>query len=74
MISFFIALGFYLILGLVFWRLNMLKRKYLEPLFMWIMILGIAALCQPLFLALYTYGYAILITGTAGYIFAIHLK
>ena len=74
MISFFVALGFYLIIGLVFWRKKMLKKKYLEPLFMWIMILGIVALCQPLLIVIYTYGFALLITGVAGYILVTHLK
>ena len=74
MISFFIAIGFYLVIGLVFWRLKMLKKKYLEPLFMLIMILGIFMLCQPFTMLLYTFGYAVLLTGTAGYIFTIHLK
>jgi hypothetical protein len=74
MYSLIVAVGFYVILGLVFWRFKLLKRKYLEPLFMWIMLLGIAFLCQPWFLILYTYGYAVLLTGTAAYIFSIHLK
>jgi len=74
MIKLLAAIGFYIIIGLVFWRLNILKRKYLEPLFMWIMLLGIAFLCQPWFLVLYSYGYAVLLAGTAAYIFSIHLK
>jgi hypothetical protein len=74
MYSLIAAVIFYIIIGLVFWRLKILKRKYLEPLFMWIMLLGIAFLSQPWFMFLYTYGYAVLLTGTAAYIFSIHLK
>jgi len=74
MISFFIALGFYILIGIVFWRMKMLKKQFLEPLFMWIMIFGIFMLCQPFTILLYTYGYAVLLAGTAGYIFSIHLK
>ncbi len=74
MIAFIICLAFYAIIGITFWKFKLLKRKYMEPLFMGIMIFGIVALCQPLFLALYTYGFAILMTGTLGYIFSIHLK
>ncbi|MBU4292546.1 MAG: hypothetical protein KJ770_00650 [Actinobacteria bacterium] len=74
MISFFISLGFYLVIGLIFWRLKILKKQYLEPVFMWVMMAGIFMLCQPFYILLYTYGYAVLLTGTAGYIFSIHLK
>jgi hypothetical protein len=74
MISFFVSIGFYILIGLIFWRFKILKRKYLEPVFVWIMVFGIFALCQPLVFALYHYGFAILLTGTLGYIFSIHLK
>lgn len=74
MISLFVAIGFYAVIGIVFWRLKILKRKFLEPLFMWLMLLGIFFLCQPWLMVLYHYGYATLLTGTAGYIFSTHLK
>ncbi|MBL7060683.1 MAG: hypothetical protein ISS13_02475 [Actinobacteria bacterium] len=74
MVLFFISLGFYIAIGLIFWRFKILKRKYLEPLFMWIMLCGILALCQPWLLNIYHWSYAILLTGVAGYIFSIHLK
>jgi len=74
MIAFIISLAFYAIIGILFWKFKLLKRRYMEPLFMLIMIFGIVALCQPLFLPLYTYGFTILLTGTLGYIFSIHLK
>ena len=50
MYSLIAAVIFYIVIGLVYWRLKMLKRKYLDPLFMWVMILGITFLCQPWFL------------------------
>ena len=56
MVSFLISIGFYVLIGLIFWRLKILKRKYLEPIFMWIMIAGIAALCQPWVFFFYHYG------------------
>ncbi len=74
MISLFVAIGFYAVIGIVFWRLKILKRKFLEPLFMWLMLLGIFFLCQPWLMVIYHYGYAVLLTGTAGFIFSIHLK
>ncbi|MBM3708904.1 MAG: hypothetical protein FJW61_00580 [Actinobacteria bacterium] len=74
MISLIVSVVFCIIIGIVFWRLKILKRAYLEPLFMWIMIFGIFALCQPWAFILYRFGYAILLTGTAGYIFSIHVK
>lgn len=74
MISFFAIIAFYIIIGVVFWKFGLLKRMYLEPLFMWIMIFGIFALCQPWVFPLYRYGFAVLMTGTLGYIFAIHVK
>ncbi len=74
MISFLVSIGFYILIGVVFWRLKILERRYLEPIFMWIMIAGIAALCQPWIFFLYHFGFAIVLTGTLGYIFSIHLK
>ncbi|MBM3705082.1 MAG: hypothetical protein FJW66_01015 [Actinobacteria bacterium] len=69
-----IALVFCLILGLAMWRAKKFRQKNLEPIFMWIMLFGIAALCQPLWQPLYQYGFPILLTGTAGYVFVTHLK
>ncbi|MBM3699718.1 MAG: hypothetical protein FJW68_02220 [Actinobacteria bacterium] len=69
-----IALAFCLILGLAMWRAKKFQQKYLEPIFMGIMLFGIVALCQPLWQPLYQYGFPILLTGTAGYIFVTHIK
>ena len=71
---FLICIGFCLILSVTLWRLGRFNRKYLEPIFMVIAIFGILALCQPFFLALYNYGFAILLTGTIGFIVAQHLR
>ncbi len=74
MVDFLIAIGFVAVLLIVFWRLKMLQKKYLEPVFMAIMLFGILALCQPLLFQLYRHGFTILLTGTFGYIGAIHFK
>jgi hypothetical protein len=74
MLKLILAAGFYAAVGIVFWRLGMLKRRYLEPLFLGVVILGIVALCQPLIFELYSQGFAILMAGTGGYIFVIHMK
>jgi len=68
------VLAFWAMVGIIFWRLKLLKRKYLEPVFMGIMVLGIVALCQPYIFVLYNSGLAILLAGTAGYMFASHMK
>jgi len=74
MVAFLVCIGIYVVIGVTFWRLGMIKRRYLEPIFMWIMIFGIVALCQPWIFFLYHYGFAVLMTGTLGYIFSTHLK
>ena len=74
MIALFVSIGFCIVVGLVYWRLKRLKRIYLEPLFMWVMLFGLFALCQPWVFELYRYGFAVLMTGTLGYIFVIHLR
>ena len=74
MIAFLVCIGFYILIGTIFWKFKILKRKYLEPIFMWIMLFGIVALCQPWMFFLYHYGFAILLMGTLGYIFSIHLQ
>jgi len=74
MVVFVICIGFCLVLSLALWRLRRFNRRFLEPIFMWIAVFGILALCQPFFLALYNYGFAILLTGALGFIVAQHLK
>ena len=44
-----------------------ISAKYLEPASIWIMVLGIAALCQPLNLTLHSYGVAIILLGLIGF-------
>jgi len=74
MTKFIISIGFYIIIIVTFWKFKILKRKYLEPIFIGIMIFGIVALCQPLIFKLYSYGFTILLTGTGGYMFVSHMK
>jgi len=74
MIKLIFSLVFIVVLVLVLWMFKILKRKYLEPIFISIMIFGIVALCQPFIFKLYNYGFAILLTGTGGYMFASHMK
>jgi len=74
MIAFLVCIGFYILIGITFWKLDMLKKKYLELIFMWIMIFGIVSLCQPWIFFLYHYGFAILLTGVLGYTVSVHMK
>lgn len=74
MIKLIISIGFFILIGITFWKFKILKRKYLEPVFIGIMIFGIVALCQPLIFQLYSFGFAILLTGTGGYMFVSHMK
>ena len=41
--------------------------KYLEPGSIWLMVLGIIALCQPFSLALHSYGVSIILLGLICY-------
>jgi len=74
MLKLIIVLAFWAVIGTVFWRLKLLKRQYLEPVFTVVMILGIVALCQPYIFVFYNWGLATLLAGTAGYMFASHMK
>jgi hypothetical protein len=74
MIAFVVCAASYLLIAVIFWKFKILRRQYLEPTFMCIMIFGIVALCQPWTFFLYQNGFAILSTGTLGYILAIHMK
>ncbi len=71
---FFISLGCCLVLAVVFKLCGIFKRKYLEPLFLWLGVFGIVALCQPFFFGLYQVGYAILLTGMVGFNVASRIK
>ena len=44
-----------------------ISAKYLEPASIWIMVLGIVALCQPLNLTLHSYGLTIILAGLIGF-------
>jgi len=44
-----------------------ISARYLEPASIWIMVLGIVALCQPLSLTLHSYGVAIILLGLVGF-------
>jgi hypothetical protein len=67
-------LGILAVFSIVLGIFKRFKRKVLEPVFMLVALFGIVALCQPLFFWLYHVGFAILLTGTLGFIVAIHLK
>ena len=41
--------------------------KYLEPASIWIMVLGIIALCQPFSMVLHQYGVTIVLIGLIGF-------
>lgn len=44
-----------------------ISAKYLEPASIWVMVLGIVALCQPLNLTLHSYGLTIILIGLIGF-------
>jgi hypothetical protein len=72
--SFLISIACCVVLLIILKTRNMLTRKYIEPIFMVIMLFGIVALCQPISFFLYRYGLTILLTGLVGFNIAIHLK
>jgi hypothetical protein len=43
------------------------SAKYLEPASIWVMVLGIAALCQPWNLTLHSYGVTVILIGLIGF-------
>ena len=53
---------------------RMLSNKYLEPGSMWLMVLGIVALCQPWSHALHAYGVTITLIGLVGFSVFSHIK
>lgn len=44
-----------------------ISAKYLEPASIWVMVLGIVALCQPLNLTLHSYGLTVILVGLIGF-------
>jgi len=63
-----------LVLVFILKKTGNFRRAVLEPLFMWVALFGIVALCQPVFFWLYQWGFTILLTGTIGFNVAINLK
>ena len=41
--------------------------KYFEPASIWVMVIGIVALCQPFSLGLHSYGLTIILLGLIGF-------
>ena len=74
MVTLLVILGIVAVFSVILGVFKRFKRKVLEPTFMLVALFGIVALCQPLFFWLYQYGFAILLTGTLGFIVAIHMK
>lgn len=70
----YFILGAVVVFFVLAWRLKFLNKKYLEPIFMFLMLFGIVALIQPVSMWLYSHGFSILFPSTLGYILAIHLK
>jgi len=44
-----------------------ISAKYFEPGFMWLMVVGIVALCQPWSQVLHAYGVTITLIGLVGF-------
>ena len=44
-----------------------ISARYLEPIFQWLMVAGILALCQPWILTLHSYSVTIILIGLAGF-------
>jgi hypothetical protein len=51
-----------------------LSANVLEPLSMWIMIVGIVALCQPWVELLHRYGTTVILVGLVGFLIFSHIK
>jgi hypothetical protein len=43
------------------------SARYLEPASIWIMVIGIVALCQPWSMGLHSYGVTIILIGLIGF-------
>lgn len=51
-----------------------ISEKFLEPISMWIMIVGIVALLQPWSLFLHRYGVTVILVGLVGFTIFSHIK
>jgi uncharacterized membrane protein YraQ (UPF0718 family) len=54
--------------------MSLISARYLEPLSMWTMIVGIVALLQPWNLFLHRYGVTIILVGLIGFLIFSHIK
>ncbi|HQZ13990.1 MAG TPA: hypothetical protein PK286_13990 [Devosia sp.] len=52
---------------------RLFNQKYLEPVSMWLMILGIIFLCQPWIEVLHVYSVTIMLIGLIGFNVAAHV-
>lgn len=55
-------------------RFRELSNRVLEPLSMWVMVLGIVALCQPWIEIVHRYGVTVILAGLVGFIVFSHVK
>jgi ABC-type transporter Mla maintaining outer membrane lipid asymmetry permease subunit MlaE len=51
-----------------------MSARYLEPISMWTMVVGIVVLCQPVSLTLHTYGVTIILAGLVGFTIFSHFQ
>jgi hypothetical protein len=51
-----------------------LSVRVFEPLSIWIMVVGIVALCQPWVEVLHRYGVTIILVGLVGFLIFSHVK
>jgi hypothetical protein len=49
------------------WTFRSISEQYLEAGFMWLMVLGIIALCQPWIQVVHAYGVTITLVGLIGF-------
>jgi len=71
---FFIVLGICVIISIVFWNMGKFKRKYMEPIFIGVALLGLFCLFQPFSFFLYSHGLGIFLPGFIGFNIALHIK
>ena len=54
-------------------NLRVFNQRFLEPGSMWLMILGIVALCQPWIAILHQWSVAMMLVGLVGFNVAVHI-
>ncbi len=67
MLVFIVCAAALLVFGGGMALLGRFQRRYMEPAFMILGLVGILMLCQPLVFTLYRYGFAVLLTAFVGY-------